>query len=116
MSEKLRRLSRFYSSNIVPSAPQVVSTPDDVLSDVSSASGINSVGEDRKIASKTHLDLQPIYPRWHELRSGTCRTGNLSVIPSRGEEHDAGDTIRLYMYTVRDDPVEFGDPLVRGAT
>ena len=53
----------------------------------------------------------PVHQRWYELPSGTFRGGDLSVAPSRGEEHDAHDTIRLYKDTMREDEKEFGDPL-----
>ena len=44
---------------------------------------------------------------------GTSRNSELRVAPSRDEEHDSRDTIRLYKDTMLEDAIEFGDPLVR---
>ena len=38
------------------------------------------------------------------------------MAPSRGEEHYARDTIRIYKDTMREDAMEFGDPYVRAPT
>ena len=37
-----------------------------------------------------------IQPSWYVLLSGTCHSDDLSIAPSRGEEHDVHDTISLY--------------------
>ena len=65
---------------------------------------------------KIYRGLLPIYPRWYELSLGTCRSGDLSVARSRGEEHDARDTIRLHKETMREDGKKFGDPAVCAPT
>ena len=54
--------------------------------------------------------LFPIHLRWYDLPLGTCRSGNLSVAPTRGEEHDACDTVRLYEETIREDALEHDNP------
>ena len=43
----------------------------------------------------------------------TCHRDDLCLVPSRREELDARDTIRLYKDTKRKDPMEFGDSPVR---
>ena len=73
--------------------------------------GLNSVGEDKTMMFKTFKGPVQIYPCWCEFPSGTFPTGDLSVAPSRGEENDACDTICLYKDTMREDAIEFGDPL-----
>ena len=83
----------------------------DGASDATGILGLNSVGEDKMTMFKTCSDLLPSYPRWHGLPSGTCRSADLSMAPSRGEELDARDIIRLYKDTMRKDAMKFGDPL-----
>ena len=61
---------------------------------------------------KTYRGPIPIHPRRYELPLGTCRSGDLNVYPSHSDEHDARDRIRLYKDTMREDAMEFGDPLV----
>ena len=99
-SGKLRRLSRSSSFDIDPS-------------DVTGVSGLKNVGNDKSTILKIYSGPLPIHPRWYELPLGTCRSGDLSVAPSRREEHDARNTIRLYKDTVREDAMEFGDPNIR---
>ena len=41
----------------------------------------------------------------------TFHSGDLSVTPSSGEEHDARDIIRLYKDMMCENVIEFGDPL-----
>ena len=48
---------------------------------------------------------------WYELPWGTCRSDDLSVAPTRGEEYDARDTTYLYKNTMREDAMKFSDPL-----
>ena len=59
---------------------------------------------------KTYRGPLPIHPRRYEFLLSTCRSGDLSVVPSHGEEHDACDTICPYRDTMREDAMEFGDP------
>ena len=42
---------------------------------------------------------------------GTCHRVDLSVAPSRDDEHDTRDTMRLCKDTMREDAMELGDPL-----
>ena len=49
---------------------------------------------------KTYRCPLLIHPRWYEFPLENCRIGDLSVVVSRGEEHDAGDTIRVYKDTM----------------
>ena len=42
----------------------------------------------------------PIHTRWYELPLGICRSGDLSVAPSLGGEHDARDKTRMYRDTM----------------
>ena len=84
----------------------------DGASDVIGISGLINVGEDKKMIFKTYRGPLSIHARWYDLASGTCRSGDLSVAQSRGEKHDARETIRLYKNTMRQDAMEFGDPLV----
>ena len=65
---------------------------------------------------KTCSGPLPNNPSWCKLPSGNCYSRDLSVAPRRGEEHDAHDTIPLYRDTMREDAIEFGDPLVRAPT
>ena len=57
-----------------------------------------------------------IYPSWYEFPLGTFRTEDLNVAPSRGEEHEACDTARLYKDTMSECKMEFGDPGIRAPT
>ena len=75
-------------------------------------SGLNSVGEEESTMLKIYRGPLRIYSRWHELPQGSCRSADLRVVPSRGEEHDVRDTICLYKDTLRDDVIEFGYPLL----
>ena len=110
-SGRLRRFSGSSSTGIGPSASQIVSSVGDDASDVTGVSGLNSIGEDKSMMLKTCNGPMPIHQRWYEFPSGTCRSGDLSVAPSPGEEHDARYTVRLYKDTMREDAKEFGDPL-----
>ena len=100
------------SSEIGPSASQVISSIGDVASDMTDVSGLKSVGEDKSTMFKTYRGPLPIYLSWYELPFGTFRSGDLSVAPCSGEEHDARDTIRVYKDTMREDAMEYGDTLV----
>ena len=42
---------------------------------------------------------------------GICRSGDLQVVPSCGEEHDVHDTISFCTDAMREDEMEFGGPL-----
>ena len=65
---------------------------------------------------KAYRGLLLIHPRGYELPLGTRRSDDLSVAPSRGEEYDARDMIRIYKDTMREDATEFDDPYVRAPT
>ena len=65
---------------------------------------------------KTYPGHLPIHPRWYELPFVTFRSSVLSVAQIHGEKHDARDTIRLYKDTMREDAMEFCNPLVRTPT
>ena len=65
---------------------------------------------------KTFRDPLMIHLRWYELPLGASRSADLSVVLSRGKEYDARDVIRLYKDTMREDAIEFNDPLVRAPT
>ena len=72
-------------------------------------SGLNCVGEDKSTMFLSYSGPLPIHPRWYELPLGICKSGDLSQAPTRGEEHDARDAVRLYKDTLREDALEFGD-------
>ena len=72
--------------------------------------------EEETIIFKIYRGPLLIQTHWYELSLGTCRSGDISVAPSRGEEHDEHDTIRLYKDTTREDAMKFGDPLVHAPT
>ena len=65
---------------------------------------------------KTYRAPLPIHQCWYELPLGTCRSGDLSMAPSHGEEHDTRYTIRLYKDNMREDTMEFGEPGARAPT
>ena len=110
-SGKLRQLSGSSLSGIGPSASQDVSSISGGASDVTGISSLDSLSEEKTKMFKTYSGLLQIYPLWYELTSGTCLCGDLDVAPSRGEEHDARDTNCLHKETMREDVIEFGDPL-----
>ena len=89
---------------------------EDGASDMTGVSGLNNVGEDKSTMFRTYRGPLPVHTRWYELPFGTCHSGDLSVAPSRGEEHKARDTICLYKDMMRKDAMEFGDPFVRAPT
>ena len=66
-SGKLCRFSGSSSSDIRPSASQVVSSVGDGSSGLAGVSGLESVCEDRSMMFKTYSGPLPIHPRWHEL-------------------------------------------------
>ena len=107
------RLSGSSSSETGPSVSQVMSS---LASEVSGFSGESSVGENKSIMFKTYRGPLPMHPRWYELPLGTCRSCDLSVAPSCGEEHNARDAIRLCKDTIREDAMDFGDPAARAPT
>ena len=115
MSKKLHRLSGSSPSEIGLLASQLMSSID-VTSYVTGGSGVNSVGEDKSMMFKAYRGPLPIHTRRYELPFGICTSGELSVSSSRGEEHDARDTIRLYKDTMRKDAMELCDSLVRSPT
>ena len=43
--------------------------------------GKNFVGEDLEAMLKSYSGPLPIHPRWYELPSGICRSGDLSKAP-----------------------------------
>ena len=57
-----------------------------------------------------------IHSHWYELPLGAFRSGDLSGTPSCGEEHDAHDTIRIYMDPIRYDAMEFGNTYLHAPT
>ena len=59
---------------------------------------------------KIYSDPLSIHPRRHELSSYASRSGDFSVTPTRGEEHDARDTIRRHKSTMCTDSKEVVDP------
>ena len=69
----------------------------------------NSVGEDRATMFSEYKGLLPIHPRWYKLPRDICKSGNLSQVTARDEEHDARDAVRLCKETMREDMLEFGD-------
>ena len=93
------RLSGSSSSKIGPSLSQGMLS---IASEVIGFSGGISVGEDKSTMFKTHCGPLLIHPRWYELPLGTWRSCDLSVAPSRGEEHNARDTIRIYKDIMRE--------------
>ena len=74
-------------------------------------SGFNGVGEDKSRMFRRYCSPQPIHPRWYEFPLGICCRGDLNVAPSLGEEDNVHDIIRLYKDEMREDAMEFGDPL-----
>ena len=112
-SKKVRLLPGSSSSEIGPSLSQVISS---IASEVTGVLGMNNVGEGKSMKLKTYRGPLPIHLRWYELPLGTYRSCDLSVAPSRAEEHYARDTIRLYRDTMREDAMEFGYPAVRAPT
>ena len=113
VSDELHQISLSYLSGIVPSESQVPSSISDDAYAVTAVSGLNSVGEDKTMMFKTYCGTLSILLRWYEYSLGTCHRGDLSVKPSRGEENDARDTVRLYKDTLREDVIQRGDPLFR---
>ena len=51
----------------------------------------------------------PIHSRWYEFPLGIIRSCDLSKTPTRSEEHDAIDAIRLQKQTLRESSLEFGN-------
>ena len=98
-SEKERRLSGSSSYEIGPSVSQMMSS---IASEVTGFSRVSSVGEDRSMVIKAYCGPFPIHPQRYKLPLSTCRSGDLSMAPSRIEEHDARDSIRIYRDTTRE--------------
>ena len=74
-------------------------------------SGLNSVGEEKAMMLKTYRGPLLIHICWSEFPLDNCCSSYLSSAPGQGEEHDSWDKIRLYKDTMREDAIEFGDPL-----
>ena len=75
----------------------------------SSIQGFKSVGEDKDKILSGYKSSLLIHPRWYKLFFGISRIGDLSQAPTRGEQHDARDAIRLYKGTVWEGLFEFCD-------
>ena len=75
------------------------------VSEVTCGSVASSVGEDKLIYAK-HIVL-PL---------GARPSGDLSLAPIRGEEHDAQNTTRMYKDNNCEDTLEFDDTYVRAPT
>ena len=74
-----------------------------IASEMNGVSAVSSVGEDKSIMLKTYRGPLPFHLRWYELPLGTFRSSDLSMARSRGDEHDARDTIRLNKDTMCED-------------
>ena len=85
-------------------------------SEMTGVSSVRSVGKVKSMIFKAYRVPFLIHSSWYEFRLGTFRRGDLSVAPSRGEEHDARDTICVYKDTICEDSREFSDPHVRAQT
>ena len=85
VSGKLRRLSDSSLSGIGSSASEIMPSVGDGASNVNGVSSLDSVGEDKSAMLNTYSSPLPINPRWYELSLDTCRSGDLSLAPSRGE-------------------------------
>ena len=75
-SGKLRQLSGLSSSDIIPSASQIVSLIGHGESEVTGASGFNSFGENKSTIFKTNRSTLAIYLCLYELPLDTCRSGD----------------------------------------
>ena len=92
--KKVRRTSGSTAYDVGLSASQVVMSVGDSTSNVTGISSLNSVCEDKSLVFKTYRGPLPIHPRLYEFPLGSCRSGDLNVVPSRGGENDARDVIR----------------------
>ena len=61
--------------------------------------------------SKTYSSPLPIHTHCYGLPSGTYLCSDLSMAPSRGEEHDPCNAIRLYKDPIREDAMELNSLL-----